>query len=418
MRAPARERGAHGRGGDDGVGSKGRSAGDDGGRFETVRRFADQAAERAAHGRWAQVPPVDVPGVRASVAFALERILPPRAHLEQAAEAAAVAPQGIFHLVPKIAVAETGDDAEVHADIGHGAADRTAAHVGREFFGRGHAGRGWIVGAEKSGVGTAWAAALGARAGCRFRRGTVVRLQCDARRPGEAQIMPPGGAGEQIVPQGERAEEAALHALQDGWEIVGAEDGGGGGEFRGGHAGGGGRGEVAGVGDEGGEDFENSPDAPWDGAGFGGRVRGWGCLGHGHGGSSFLRTKQELCDRIPNAGVCGVGVGRRSGGLGWRDGLDHPERTANQALIRKIRRGGFGCDVALCAEDWNESRMIPGGAGGALRGVLGGGAGPAEGGAGGAVGGFGAGRRRIFRGRMRGIRGRRGLPVARTTGAP
>ena len=26
---------------------------------------------------------------------------------------------------------------------------------------------------------------------------------------------------------------------------------------------------------EAGEDFENSPDAPWDGAGFGGRVRAW-----------------------------------------------------------------------------------------------------------------------------------------------
>ena len=73
MRAPARERGAHGRcGGEDGGGA---SAWDDGG-----RRFADQAAERAAHGGWVQVPPVDVPGVRASVAFALEGILPLCAH--------------------------------------------------------------------------------------------------------------------------------------------------------------------------------------------------------------------------------------------------------------------------------------------------------------------------------------------------
>ena len=77
------------------------------------------------------------------------------AHLEQAAEAAAVAAQGLFHLVPEVAVAETGDNAEVHADIGHGAADRTAAHVGREFPRRGHAGRARIVGAEQSGVGTA-----------------------------------------------------------------------------------------------------------------------------------------------------------------------------------------------------------------------------------------------------------------------
>jgi hypothetical protein len=261
VRAPARGPGAHGRfGGDDGGGA---SAWDNGG-----RRFADQAAERAAHGGWAEVPPVDVPGARASVAFALERILPLRAHLEQAAEAAAVAPQELFHLVLKIAVAEAGDNAGVHEDIGDGAADRAAAHPGCEFLGRGHAGRARIVEPEHSGVGTEWGTGRGARAGCRCGLGTVVRLQCDARRPGEPQIVPPGGAGEQIVPQGERAEKAALHALHDGWEMVGAEDGGGGGEFRGGRAGGGGRGEVADVSDEGGEDFEDSPDAPRDGAGF------------------------------------------------------------------------------------------------------------------------------------------------------
>ena len=287
VRAPAREPDAHGRyGGDDGGGA---SAGDDGG-----RRFADQAAERAAHGRWVQVPPVDVPSVRAPVAFALERIFPLRAHLVKVAEAAAVPPQDFLHLVPKRAVAETGGDAEIHADIRHGAADRTTAHVGREFLGRGHAGRAGIVGAEQSGVGVAWAAALGAGAGCRFGWGSVVRLQFDARRPGEPQIVPPGGAGEQIVPQGERAEKAALHAVHDGWQIVCTENGGGGGEFRGGRSGFGGGGEVADVGDEGGEYVQNSPDTPEDGAGFGGRVRGWFCLGHGYGVTRFRRTKQEL----------------------------------------------------------------------------------------------------------------------------
>ena len=56
VRAPAREADAHGRwGGDDGVGA---SAWDDGG-----RRFADQAAECQAHGGWAEVPPVGVPGL-------------------------------------------------------------------------------------------------------------------------------------------------------------------------------------------------------------------------------------------------------------------------------------------------------------------------------------------------------------------
>ena len=294
-----------------------------------------------------------MPAARAPVAFALERILPLRAHLAQAVEAAAVAPQELFHLVPKIAVAETGGDAGVHEDIGDGAADRAAAHPRREFFGRGHAGRARIVGAEQSGVGTAWVARRGAGAGCGFGRGTVVRLQFDARRPGEPQIVPPGGAGEQIVPQGERSEEAALHAVQDGWEMVGAEDGGGGGEFRGGDAGGGGRGEVAGVGDEGGEDVENSPDTPRNGAGFGGRVGGWGFLGHRYGDSRFLRTNQEFYVRTHNAEACGVGVGRRSEGPGQGDDLDHPGRATNRAPIRTIWRGGW--DFALCAEGWNES---------------------------------------------------------------
>jgi hypothetical protein len=191
----------------------------------------------------------------------------------------------------------------------------------------------------------------------------VVRLQCDTRRPGEPQIVPPGGAGEQIVPQGERTEEAALHAVQDGWEMVGAEDGGGGGEFRGGRAGGGGRGEVAGVGDEGGEDVENSPDAPRDGAGFRVCWGGWGCSGHGFVGSGFRGTKQEFYDLIPNTVVCGVGVWRRIKGLGWGDDLDHPGRATNLALIRDIRRGGFGCDFAFVRKAETNLRFRPGLAG-------------------------------------------------------
>ena len=283
------------------------SAWDEGWRTETVRRrFADEAAERAAHGRWTQVPPVDVPGVWAFVAFAQEGLLAPRAHLIQAAEAAAIAPHCLFHLVPEVPGAEAGRDAEVHADIGDGAADWAAAHLGREFFRRGQAGRGRIVGAQKRGVGTAWLEGRGARAGCRSGRRTVVREQVDARRPGEAQVASPGGAGEEVFVQGERAAQAALHAVQDGGEMVGAEDGGGGGEFRRGDAGGGGRGEVAGMGDEGGEDVENSPDAPRDGAGRCGG--GWGCSGHGLVVAGFEGTKQELCDWVPDAWVRRMGL--------------------------------------------------------------------------------------------------------------
>ncbi len=249
-------------------------------RTETVRRrFADEAAECAAHGRWTQVPPVDVPGVRVFVAFAQEARLAPRPHLIQTKEAAAIAPHRLFHLVPEGAFAETGGDAEVHADIGDGAADRMAAHLGRELFRRGQAGRARIVGAQKRGVGAPWLEARGARAWRRSGRRTVVREQVDARRPGEAQVASPGGAGEEVVSQGERAVQAALDAVQEGGEMVGAEDGGGGGEFRGGDAGGGGRGEVAGMGDEGGENVEDGPDAAGDGAGRCGG--GWGCSGHG-----------------------------------------------------------------------------------------------------------------------------------------
>jgi hypothetical protein len=61
--------------------------------------------------------------------------------------------------------------------------------------------------------------------------------------------------------------------------MAGAEDGGGGGEFRRGDAGAGGRGEVASMGDEGGEDVENSRDASWDGVGW--CRGGGGCSGHG-----------------------------------------------------------------------------------------------------------------------------------------
>jgi hypothetical protein len=226
-----------------------------------------------------------VPGVRASVAFALKIFLAPLAHLVQAAEAAAVAPQDLFHPVPEVALAEAWGNTEVHADIGDGPANGAAAYLGREFFLRGQAGRVRIVGAEQGRVGTSWLKGglegLGTRAASRFGWRTVVGLQLNVRRPGEAQIAAPGGAGQEILLQGERAEHAALQAVQNGREVVGAEDGGGGGEFRGGGAGGGGRGEVAGVGDEGGEDVENSPDAPWDGAGFCRGRGGWGCSCHG-----------------------------------------------------------------------------------------------------------------------------------------
>ena len=133
---------------------------------------------------------------------------------------------------------------------------------------------------QHSRFGAAWTARGGGLGSGRFGRRAVVGLQFDALRPSEAQIAAPGGAGEQVFLQRERAEHAALHAKPDGREIVGAEEDGAGCEFRGVDAGGDCGGEVPSVGDEGGEDAENSPDTPRDGAGFGGRRGGWGCLGH------------------------------------------------------------------------------------------------------------------------------------------
>jgi len=123
-----------------------------------------------------------------------------------------------------------------------------------------------------------------------------MRQKFHPRRPREPQITPPGGSGEQIVPQRERAEHAALHAVQNSGEIAGAEDGGSGGEFRYGSAGGGGRREVAGMGDKNREDMKNSPDTPRNGAGLRAGRGGCGCSGHRVGVSRVKGTKQEIYD--------------------------------------------------------------------------------------------------------------------------
>ncbi len=243
-----------------------------------------------------------MPGIRTPVAFALEGFFPPRAHLVEAAEAAALAPQGLFHPIPEIAIAETGGDAEVHTDIGDGPADWAAAHLGREFFRCGQAGRIGIARVQQRGIGTAWMEGRGTQPGGRPCRRTVVGLQCDARRPSKPQITAPGRAGEQIIAQSERPEHAALHPLQDGGEIAGAKNGGSGGEFRGGGACGGGRGEMAGVRDEDGEHMKNSPDTPRDGARFCGGRGGWGCSGHGMVVAGLEEQSKKLMISFPVRG--------------------------------------------------------------------------------------------------------------------
>ena len=100
-----------------------------------------------------------------------------------------------------------------------------------------------------------------------------MRQKLHTLRPSEPQITPPGGPREQIVPQRQRPQHPALHPVQNSGEIAGAENRGGGGEFRGGRAGDGGGGEMPGVGDEDREDMKNSPDTPRNGAGScGGRT--------------------------------------------------------------------------------------------------------------------------------------------------
>ena len=157
-------------------------------------------------------------------------------------------------------------------------------------------------------------------------------LQFDARWPGKTQVSAFGGAGEQIALQSERAEHAALHAVQDGREIVGAENGGGGGEFRGGCSGGGGRGEVAGVGDVGGDDFEDSPDAPRDGAGFCG---GWGCSCHGLVVAGLGEQSKKIVIEFLMRGY-----------VGWDSGSRH----------RGGGRGGFGAASLLCSAETAKDR--------------------------------------------------------------
>ena len=111
-----------------------------------------------------------------------------------------------------------------------------------------------------------------------------MRQKFHPRRPSEPQVTPPGSPREQIVPQRECPQHAALHPVQNSGDMLGAENRGGGSEFRDGSAGDGGRGELPGVADKDSEDVENSPDAPWDGAGFCGGWGGWRCSGHRDGG--------------------------------------------------------------------------------------------------------------------------------------
>ena len=174
----------------------------------------------------------------------------------------------------------TGDDAEIQADIGEGAADRTPAHLPIQFLVRWQMERARIVVVQQRRFFAGCAPGCGGFCPWRGRRRAVVRLQVGVRRPDEAEVAAPGGAGEQITLQGEGAENAAAHAEQDDCHVVGAEDGGCGGElgFRG--EGGGVFGEVAAVGDEGADDAEDAADASEDAAGCF-RLVGAGRIGSG-----------------------------------------------------------------------------------------------------------------------------------------
>ena len=65
---------------------------------------------------------------------------------EETDEAAAIGADGVAEFVPECPVEVAGRDAEVTANIGDDGADRSASHLGGDFFFRGQAGEAWVLG--------------------------------------------------------------------------------------------------------------------------------------------------------------------------------------------------------------------------------------------------------------------------------
>ena len=190
-------------------------------RWTARGRFPEEIAEQFTDRVFWAVLPGRVPVVCPAFPFFLEGFSSAFLDAEEFREIAAEMHHGPVKLGPHRAVAHVSGNAEVHADIGDGTADRTAAHLGFEFLQRGDGEMHGVVGIDARGAG-GLDLGPGGRAEFHVQRCDVVgfggagglrRLDIPALR----------GAGEQIPFQHHRAENAALHMRENAADVVGAE---------------------------------------------------------------------------------------------------------------------------------------------------------------------------------------------------
>ena len=97
------------------------------------RWFADEEAEDLA----AQIPPVPI-ALRAACGLPSERLAAAGLLFHQGGDAAAEVIHDLVQMVPEGGGAEARHDAEIEADIDHGAAEGATAHLALEFLLCGH----------------------------------------------------------------------------------------------------------------------------------------------------------------------------------------------------------------------------------------------------------------------------------------
>ena len=138
-------------------------------------------------------------------------------------------------LVPESAGAEAGDDAEIEADIDHGAAERAMAHLALEFLRCGHEEFGIVPagGAGRVGAGLGVGGPLAAGLGVGWRGRWFVGADAGGW---DVDVSAGRGAREQTCAPARRTQDAAVQVGEDGGEVGGAEARRDGGECGGGGA--------------------------------------------------------------------------------------------------------------------------------------------------------------------------------------
>src|SRR5579864_1067714 len=234
--------------------------------------FADEEAEDLAEFIWFQSHPF--PGaVRLLVLLLNEGLLAVVLFLHHSRDLAAEVMHEFEQPVPARGGAEAGDDGEIAADLGDGAADRSAAHLEIELLLCGHE-EFWIVvawGQRQAWRGFApgwlvrWWLGLGVRwCGLRFRRADAADHHLD--------VSAGCGAREQEALQRFGTQDAAVEVGEDGREVGGAEACRDGGECGGGGAAVDGVDEVAAVADQDIDGVEEGGDVLGHGRGFAGLI--------------------------------------------------------------------------------------------------------------------------------------------------